>query len=378
MKSRDSAAGPSDNGQRSPVQVKDGNFMIQRIVVAAALGLAALAPSARAQVTTAPATTSATSPSSDTIRSTLDDRKAEHTQAIERARERLLKVIEARAQAAAEKGDLTALKILDEAKQTFDLEGKLPESLKDASVLAANKAYSGAVKGADTVLSRAYEQAIRDYTRARKIADAEAVRAEGAELGLPASGAGAGGGDAGGGSNRIKLSEKNLPSFLESNPKAFSEGPGLQFEGDNVIRTRDGTWLNQDFTLDLLYSYKPGAAEIGVIGFGEGWNRRNVLELRMHSPGLAEGHIAVRAFGAEARELAKMASEGPHLLRFEKKGDVLTASLCIDYKDTFTADVTREVTDIKKLAPYLTAKNTYLFFGRPGIIYREIRLVKSR
>jgi hypothetical protein len=350
--------------------------MTERIIVAAALGLSTLVSPAHAQVTTAPATTSPASQPTDAIRSTLDERKAEHIHAIERARERLLKVIEARAQAAAEKGDLTALKILDEAKQTFDLEGKLPESLKDASVLAANKAYVGAVKGADTVLSRAYEQAIRDYTRARKIADAEAVRAESAELGLPALGAG--GGDATAGSGRVKLGAKNLPSYLESNPKAFSEGAGLQFEGDNVIRTRDGTWLNQDFTLDLLYSYKPGAAEIGVVGFGEGWNRRNVIELRMHSPGLAEGHIAVRAFGAEARPLEKMNSEGPHLLRLEKKGDVLTASLCIDYKDTFTADVTREITDIKKLAPYLNAKNTYLFFGRPGIIYREIRLIKSR
>ena len=81
--------------------------------------------------------------------------------------------------------------------------------------------------------------------------------------------------------------------------------------------------------------------------------------------------------GAEEVTLVGMTSPGPHLLRIEKTGDAITVSLCVDYKGEFTADYTRTIGDVRAAAPFLNNKNTYLFFGRPGVIYHEMRLVKS-
>ena len=44
--------------------------------------------------------------------------------------------------------------------------------------------------------------------------------------------------------------------------------------------------------------------------------------------------------GVQEAELTKVSSNGPHMLRIEKKGESITVSLCIDYKGTFTADAT--------------------------------------
>jgi hypothetical protein len=84
--------------------------------------------------------------------------------------------------------------------------------------------------------------------------------------------------------------------------------------------------------------------------------------------------------GAAERTLVKISTRGPHMIRFEKKGEKLTISVCINYKGTFTADVSHTISGIRELAPFLNGKNTYFFFGRgggrPSMIYKAIRLAE--
>ena len=121
----------------------------------------------------------------DAIQAQLDDAKDLQQKTAQLAKQHLLDVIEARTQAAADRGDLDAVKSLDATKTSVEADGKLPEDMKDAVIVGAMNTYLSEVKQSNARLAIAYQQAIRDYTRARKTDEAQAIKNEMAERELP-------------------------------------------------------------------------------------------------------------------------------------------------------------------------------------------------
>jgi S1-C subfamily serine protease len=312
--------------------------------------------------------------SGDPILARLDEAKEEHRRMREAAKRRLLDVLDARAQSVADRGDLDALKSIEAVKQSVEADEKLPEGTKDAAITGAMNSFTAEVKRSNARLAAAYQQAVRDYTRVRKTAEAEAVKVELTERGLDTPTEIRGGFVKLGGSNR-------LPSFLEPSANTYSEGKGLQVKPGTGIRTKEGNWLEQDFTLDIVYSYT-SVGGLDIIGFGEGVNQRNAVIINLHTPSLVDGEVIIVPHDIKGTIVSKISSKGPHCLRIEKAGERITFSICVDYKGTFSADITHSVTDIKTIAPFLNAKNTYLSFARSGnfqggVIFQEMRLVRA-
>ena len=116
--------------------------------------------------------------SSDPIAQALDQAKDEHGAALDSAKKKWLDMIDARTKAAENRGDLKTVESLTKAKESVQKDGTMPEDVKDVSVIGAGKAYQGAVKQADQKLVAAYQKAIKDYTKAHHVAEAEAAQKE--------------------------------------------------------------------------------------------------------------------------------------------------------------------------------------------------------
>ncbi len=112
---------------------------------------------------------------SDAIKATLDKARSAHGARIEAARTKLEKAIEAKIEEVAAKADLASLKKLEAVKNAFVQDRTLPT---EALVAKARKDYDTEIFAANLALRKARETAKLDYTKARKIAEAEAVDAE--------------------------------------------------------------------------------------------------------------------------------------------------------------------------------------------------------
>jgi hypothetical protein len=75
--------------------------------------------------------------------------------------------------------------------------------------------------------------------------------------------------------------------------------------------------------------------------------------------------------------IGNIRDKGTHLIRVEKKGDVVTFSVCINYDGKFNADITHAVTNLKEFVPNLTEKNTHVFFGGGGT-FKQVRFSVSK
>ena len=59
----------------------------------------------------------------------------------------------------------------------------------------------------------------------------------------------------------------------------------------------------------------------------------------------------------------------------QKRGDTLTFWFCTEFKGQFIPTVTRTVPSLRQAAPYLTAKNSFLFVQADGGVIEQARLV---
>jgi hypothetical protein len=123
----------------------------------------------------------------DSIPSRLAAAKAAWAKEIADARRVLVATTDARLNAAADAGDLEAVQSLQSAKIKASLDGTLPQDTKDPTVLAAKKTMDESVTSANGRLVSAYREAVKNYTRARKISEAQATQDELVATGLSAA-----------------------------------------------------------------------------------------------------------------------------------------------------------------------------------------------
>ena len=293
-------------------------------------------------------------------------------------------MIDARTKSAEDRGDFKTVQALKKARESVQKDATLPEEVKDANVLGAGKSYESALKVADQKLSAAYQRAIADYTKARQLDQAEAVQQE---AGAAAANSGAGGSSADStGSMTVDHQRlggtRGVPGFLKMPDGAESTRDGLIFTNhDALVRTKDGDFLNRDFTFDVLLVTKEGDHQIAYFGVGEGSFEGGYAEpqksvyLRVYPPDRDDGAVVL---GKNVMDKAfdHVRNPGAHMLRIQKIGNALTFAIDIDYKaGAFKADISRNIPDIRSYAPFLHDRNMFIFFGRGGT-FREVGLAK--
>lgn len=113
--------------------------------------------------------------SDDQTRTQLETAKDTHRRTLDQARTDFLKAMDERIKALSARGDLEVTKAAVVARDAFAKDGKLPEIGDFAIALGS---YRRSVEGADVLLKRAYESAVRSYTKSLNLEAAEAARAE--------------------------------------------------------------------------------------------------------------------------------------------------------------------------------------------------------
>lgn len=106
---------------------------------------------------------------------TLDKARQAYISATEKARMQLLDAFAAAAKTAMTSGNLDALKMIQAEKDEFEKNGKVPTSTRMKTAVAT---YQQATKLAAAAYEKALDNAVRELTKAGKIAEAEAAQEE--------------------------------------------------------------------------------------------------------------------------------------------------------------------------------------------------------
>jgi hypothetical protein len=106
----------------------------------------------------------------DPIRAQLDRAKAARAETVAKAKATLLNSFDEAIKAVAGLGDLDGVKSLQAEKKAFEDGGKVPDSAK---LRVAAGEYRRATRAAQAALEKAYEQAIKDETKALRFDQAE-------------------------------------------------------------------------------------------------------------------------------------------------------------------------------------------------------------
>ena len=123
----------------------------------------------------------------------LDAAKAARDRDVANAKRQLVAVIDQQVNAAADAGDLKTVKTLQAAMDQASKDGSLPEDLRDEKILAAKQTLTKSIATANGKLADAYTEAVKAYTKARRLSEAQATQDELAALALVPAGAAPGG-----------------------------------------------------------------------------------------------------------------------------------------------------------------------------------------
>jgi hypothetical protein len=181
---------------------------------------------------------------------------------------------------------------------------------------------------------------------------------------------------------RTSLNSRGLPRFLvtRANYRRDPSG-GIKFAKREYILTRDGTFLNKDFTFEILVAMDNGDG-IGFIGVGEAQTGQaynepmNSVNLRFHAPDNS-GEVNLGKNGQNVTAMGTIRRAGTHLVRIQKEGTSVTFMVDVDNDGPSDDDFETTVPDIKAEASFLNSKNMYLFFGGGGR-YIEVGLTENR
>ncbi len=307
----------------------------------------------------------------------LEAARAEHAKALEDAQKKLMQAVEDRLKVVKDQGDLKAVEKILEVKKSLEADNKLPEGVKDNAVLSAVRQRDRAIDVANSRLMAAYDKTVRDLTKAGKIDEAKAIQKEKDAFGSSKPGSD---------ENAEKWAQLGgrsaLPTFLQPSAGAYNTKEGLRCREGNIVFSRAAGFLSKNFTMDLVYSFEHDTAgKIMIFGVGEpagGANRGpNAAYFRIHGPEIGEGEILLTTPKGTAAVMGRIKTNGTHLARIEKKDDVVTFAVCMNYDGKFNADFTHTVTSLKEFVPTMTEKTTRVFFGHGGT-FKQVRLAIAK
>jgi hypothetical protein len=115
----------------------------------------------------------------DPILVALDKAKAAHSDTVAKARTALIAALDDAIKTVAEAGDLDGVKALRAEAKAFEDSGKLPTAARLRNKVGE---YQKATRASLATLEKAFDQAVRDSTKALKIEQAEAIRTQWKEV----------------------------------------------------------------------------------------------------------------------------------------------------------------------------------------------------
>ena len=174
-----------------------------------------------------------------------------------------------------------------------------------------------------------------------------------------------------GGAQKKLGTGRTLPTFLrtKANYRRHKEG-GIIFADRTLVFTRDGTFLNKDFTFEVLIALAD-EDQIAFIGLGQGeppiayQEPGQAVNLRLHGPNKT-GEVLLAKNGQGTEKMGTILRTGTHLVRIVKADDSVTFSVDVDNDGPTDDDMESTIPDIRQHAPFLNSKNTFLFFGGNG------------
>jgi hypothetical protein len=317
-------------------------------------------------------------PEEANIAARLERAKNDYTGAVADSRKALVAAVNSRLESAIDAGDLRTVQSLQSLKSSLETGGSIPGDMKDPAVLAANARYARSIQSANTTLAEAYRDAVRDYTRARKLSAAQATQAEFDATGLAASSRPAGSSNDSAG-NIYDLSA-GLPPFLEAGPPYAIEKDGIRPDDKKYLRTKDADFIDRDFTFDVWFVAE-ARENIGAwIGLGEGLRNgsmwRPTSSVGMHIEGInhMNGAVTLHKQTENGEEIGKLPDTGTFMARLQKQGNAVTFAVGTDHNGTFRPDMSKRIDDIRGFAPFLNDHNTHVFFGS-NFIFKKVRLL---
>jgi hypothetical protein len=161
----------------------------------------------------------------------LEKAKKAYSEAVEKAKHALVEGFATAIKTATGSGNLDVVKALQAEKEAFEGSGKLPSSARMKPALTA---YHTSLKQAMATIEKAYDQTIKDLTKAMKFSEAEAVQTQRKEF------------HAKGGSNLRPadvIAKEDLQKYLVGTSWEWDDGMTLKADGYVTQKNWDGRGL---------------------------------------------------------------------------------------------------------------------------------------
>jgi hypothetical protein len=338
----------------------------------------------------ASATPSAAAPSDagpltpERIGARLDRAKTDYLSSVDGAKRELVAAVDRRLSAATDAGDLAQVQSLQAIKSTAETDASIPDDVKDTSLIQAKTRYAQTINAANQRLATAFHEAVRDYTRARDIATAQATQSEFDGSGLAAVTGDSSSHSSGSVSAKnIYILKDELPPYIESGSTYKLDDKGIRPDPHKYLRTTDADFLVRDFTYDIWFIADHKEDVDAWIGIGEGlrtgggWVPEHSTLLHIHNMGQMAGLVTLNNNGDENGEgIGHLPDTGTFIARVQKHGNTVTFSIGIDRAGTFAPEMSRRIDDIHKFSPYLNDHNAHLFFGN-NMLFTQVRLTTT-
>lgn len=299
-----------------------------------------------------------------TIDVQLEVAKAVHARDVAAARAAYITTIDARLNAAEDAGNLAQVELILAAKHLATDDGALPAELKDPAIVGAHATMRRAIEAADARLASAYHEAIARQTKARKIAQAEAIQKEFVDSGLAANVP-----ESVTQPGQIVDLSADLPSYLAISEPYTKVAGGIRTEA--FVKTRAADFGQKDFTFDLWFTpERADDAEPVLIGIGGG-NPEAVdhgcLTLEIKPPSDRGSEVTINTGQWEGRKIGVLREEGTCVARIRKQGNQIVFEVGVEAGGKFVPDVSGAVADVREIEKGFNDRNTYLYFGHRHI-----------
>jgi hypothetical protein len=309
--------------------------------------------------------------------------KARYRTTVNDAMKTMLAKVDSRLNIVINAGELQPARELQAIETSLKTSGRIPENITDAEVMSAAANYRHAIQIANVQMARAYSAAVRQLTQKRQLDQAQAVQTEFVTSELSTIDLTAIAGDGASPADTTYVLGRNLPEFLTTGEHwDLHPRGGIFLQRRSFIRSKNGDFLNRDFTCDFWFTTETTGTNI-FIGLGDGRGRptdlvpANSLALCISSPDANEGAVGFLRPDGQIDTIGQLSSAGDYVARIERAGNVLSMSIGDEDADgTFNAKFSTTLSDTTVMAPFITNHNAHIFFG--GGRFWKIRFINGK
>ena len=138
-----------------------------------------------------------------------------------------------------------------------------------------------------------------------------------------------------------------------------------------LVVSKQAGYLGRDFVYEVVLTIPSNPAGVVNIGIGDGKSESTALIMMGNpSPSFHKGLVQVGNNIRGGEKLGYAEHKGKRRLRIEKVGDRITFSLDITMDGQSDDDISKTIDNVRKFAPKLSPRNSYLFFGGSAIFHQ--------